>query len=92
MDTTRALTLTGARSFTIEIGPALSSEVIPHVFSPASDFNGDGVLHFDSDFAAFMSAFNDEEFITDRDWNSIWDQADIDAWIETFNEDFANLP
>jgi hypothetical protein len=72
-------------------GPPVSIDTLvpyqPHLFS---DFDGDGVLNYTLDYAAFLQAWTQHDVRCDRDGNGLWNQADLDQWTREFNEDLAH--
>lgn len=64
-------------------------EWLPRRDHPLSDYNRDGVLDFDSDFAAFSADFASHATLTDVTWDGVWDGADIQKWTDEFLEDLA---
>jgi hypothetical protein len=74
-------------AFAIQFGPTLISDLIPFTPLPLSDYNGDGVLDYTTDLAAFMQDWSQQRIIADRDDNEIWNSNDIDLWTEIFWHD-----
>lgn len=80
--------LTTEEAIVIQTGWVAVADLVPHVPWPASDYNGDGVLDFDTDFAAFMDGLNNQEPLADVNNDGLWNDDDIDLWISRFWEDY----
>jgi hypothetical protein len=67
-----------------------SGDFVPYQNHPASDYDLDGSLTLDLDFPAFLAGHASQSHRADIDGNEIWDDADVVAWLDRFNQDVAN--
>lgn len=83
------LTYSSENGFALELNAASVDSLVPRYRSPFSDFNHDNVYNHTADLAAFMTAFNFQDPVTDRNADGVWNQADIDLWNDEFFRDSA---
>lgn len=63
---------------------------VPYVPWAASDYDLNGILEYNSDFAAFMADFNARDLRADLTVDEQWTQDDIDFWTIHFDEDLSH--
>lgn len=59
----------------------------PHSPMEHSDYNNDGILEYNSDFAAFLMGYAAFEDRADINADGVWNQDDIDLWVGDFTYD-----
>jgi hypothetical protein len=64
-------------------------DIFGHDNWAASDYNQDGVLSRDADFAAFMHAFSKGEPLADSNFDGSMTNEDIELWVKRFDEDMS---
>tara|TARA_R100000687_G_C6447187_1_gene163415 strand:- start:834 stop:1796 length:963 start_codon:yes stop_codon:yes gene_type:complete len=75
-------------SFIISTGVVHPDELYPHIDEPYTDFNLDNVLHYETDYAAFLSAWGQNDPRADINVDDQWDQQDVNMWIDAFFVDY----
>lgn len=85
------ITLNGS-TFTIDPGPLDASEISPTLAHPSSDYNGDGIYDYASDFAAFLTGFGRSEFRADMNLDGEWTSDDVIRWEAAFDTDSRRAP
>ncbi len=64
---------------------------VPYIPWASSDYNMDGTLDYDTDFPAFLEDFDEEDLRADQNVDGVWDQEDIDLWLNRFWTDYDNM-
>jgi hypothetical protein len=71
----------------ISLSGAVLGQVMPTTPYSTSDYDGNGVLNYTMDYAAFLTAFANKELRADTNCDGYWTQADIDRWDRLFQSD-----
>jgi len=79
-------------SLLIDSEDSAATTIAPFEPMSHSDYNMDGFLDYNSDFAAFLSDHYIQSPRADINVDGAWDQADIDLWIWDFENDQIRLP
>ncbi len=83
------ISIDGAGVMTIDSASRPWSEYDTPRMRPYTDYDLDGVLDFQADFAAFLQAHAAGDLRADINHDDQWDAADIDLWLQHFDEDHA---
>jgi len=66
------------------------ADLFPYEAFPASDYDGDGLLDPEADYAAFTIGIGEKHPLADIDADGDWDQDDVDMWWSDFLTDYAH--
>ncbi len=62
--------------------------LIPYEAWASSDYDASSVLDYESDWAAYIADFNNQDLRADLNSDGVWDQTDIDLWSMHFWSDY----
>ncbi|MEI6053651.1 MAG: hypothetical protein WCQ44_13180, partial [Opitutaceae bacterium] len=60
----------------------------PYEAWASSDYDASSVLDYESDWAAYIADFNNQDLRADLNSDGVWDQTDIDLWSMHFWSDY----
>jgi len=78
-------------SIAINTGWVLTDEYVPYAPWACSDYNRDGQLDFETDYAVYLADFDLQYVATDMNGDDIWNDDDIVIWTDRFQEDYDHM-